>query len=165
MLFTAFTWVKITINPFVEAQDLLNKSHKTDAHLSHGEKRYKELYSYKSSMTGVLTIMCIKLDLNEMRVSDRCNLAHSILRIHKGLACCFVRKHINWMHTSDDFLKLADMEGVSCLSAQFSEFSRHEKSCNNALGVAEKNRMMSKLRSERVSLIYLSSTTKSKQCK
>ena len=41
-----FFALKMQINPFLEAHDLLNKAHKTGAHFSNSEKRHRELCSY-----------------------------------------------------------------------------------------------------------------------
>ena len=103
-------------NPFLEAQDLLSEAHKTGDHLSHGENTCKEPHIWESNMPGVLASTCTKLDINKVWISARHNLAHSILRLHKGLAYYFVGKYVNWTCTSDYFL--AEMEGVLCLSAK-----------------------------------------------
>ena len=100
------------VNPFSEVQDLLNRAHKRGAHFGHGEKRHKELCIYENNMPSGLASVCIKLDLNKDLISARHSLVHSILRIHKGLACYFVRKEGDWTHTSEDFKNIAEIEGV-----------------------------------------------------
>ena len=141
-------------------QDLLDRAHKTGTHFSYGEKWYKELYSYQQNIPSGLANIYIKLDLNATRVSARHSLVHSILRPHKGLAYYFFGKEGNWIHTSSDFKQLAEIEGILCLSAQYSTFFQYEKLYTGALGVVAKQRMMSKVRCDRVSLIDLSNVTK-----
>ena len=42
-----FFALKIVINPFLEAQDLLNKYHNAGTHCIYGEKSHRELHSYE----------------------------------------------------------------------------------------------------------------------
>ena len=106
-------------------------------------------------MTGGLANAYIKLDLNKIRVSTRHDLVNSIIRLRKRLSYYFLRKDSNWLKSEECFLSLADIEAMLSLSAQCSTFSQHEKLCARTLRVLAKQRTMSKLRNEKVYIIYL----------
>ena len=80
---------KMQINIFPKLTYLLNKAHKPGARFGYGEKRNRELNSYKKSMASVLANAHINLDLNKTLVSSRYDLVNSILRLHKLLAYYF----------------------------------------------------------------------------
>ena len=161
LLFAYSSCAKIPISNFTEAQDLLSRAHESGAHLSYGHKRREETCSYENNMHSVLANIRMKLDLNETWFSARFYLVHSLLRLHKELACYFVGKEVNWVYTSDYFKKLSEIEGILCLLVQCSTFSQNEKLWNGALGVSAKKHMMRKLLSDKVSLMDLSSVSKS----
>ena len=111
-------------------------------------------------MTDGLASICVIVDLNETRVSTRCDLLYSILRLHKGLEHYFLGNYGDWIKKKH-FLPLAYMESASNISSQCAAFVQHEKLCTGVLKVTVKKRMMSKLRDERVSVIDLHKVAKS----
>ena len=145
---------RVPVNPFPACQTLMKKCHSMAVHFSYGT-RQQDLMKFAENVPGGLAKIKLKLDLNDTRVSARHSLLYSEIRLNKGLKLYALAKEQPWQLTAAQWQAVTEVEAVLAISNKLTVFVQNETAFTAAIGQPFKENMLTKLRSDTLSVVDL----------
>jgi hypothetical protein len=150
---------KVPVNPFPKGQTLMQKCHSMAVHFSYGT-RHKNLLKFTDIVPDGMAQIKLKVDLNDTRVSARHGLLYSEIRLNKGLKLyALANEQPSWQLTADQWQALTEVEAVLAISNELTVFVQNETAFTAAIGQPFKENMLTKLRSDTLSVVDLDQVT------
>jgi hypothetical protein len=145
---------KVIVNPFPEGQALMAKLKAAAGYFSYST-RFNQLAGFCDLVPGGVAKVRPQVDLNTTRVSARRRLVHSMVRLHKALDLYQAAHMSSWALSAHDWDVAAEFLALFDISGEVATLVQTEKLFTSALGLPLKERMMSRLRADVISVVDL----------